>query len=213
MPFQEIKALPMLAVSLIEKLINEALRLDPESAEQLARLEGRVIAIEISGLDLTLYAMPSSRGLQLHTGLEGEADVTIRGGPVGLARMGLSDTPSSLFGEGVEIEGDTDLGRRLKQIIDGLDIDWEEQLSRLVGDVTAHQLGNLFRQTSQWARRSAETLGRDEVEYLQEESRDLVVREELEPFLDQIDTLRLDVDRLDQRIARLRAEMLPSDKD
>ena len=204
-PFQELKAVPMMAVSVIEKLINEALKLDPESLAKIGTLEGKVIGVEISGLDLTLYMMPHPEGLQLHTELEGDPDVFIKGGPIGLARMGLSSQPSSLFGEGVEIEGDTDLGRKTKVIIDDLDIDWEEQLSKLVGDVAAHQLGNFFRSATQCSQRTSDTFSKDVVEYLQEESRDLVVREELDQFLDQVDTLRVDIDRLEQRVRRLQA--------
>jgi len=193
----------MMAVSVIESVLNEALKLDPESLDKIAALEGKVIALEISGLGVTLYLMPTADGVQLHSVLEGDADVLIKGGPLGLARMGLSRHPASLFGEGVEIEGDVDLGRKVQKIIDDLDIDWEEPLSHLLGDVAAHQLGNLFRGAAQWAKKSGETFSEDLVEYLQEESRDLVVRSELDQFLDNVDTLRVDVERLEQRVRRL----------
>jgi len=204
-PFQELKAVPLLAMSLVEKLLNEALALDPESQAKVARLEGKVIGLHISGLDLKFYLMPCAEGLKLHSYLEGEPDVFIKGGPVGLMRVGLSNDASALFGEGVEIEGDMDLGRKVQRIIDGLDIDWEEQLSRLMGDIAAHQVGNFLRGASQWSRNTSETFSEDVVEYLQEESRDLVVRAELDEFLDRIDVLRMDADRLEQRIQRLQS--------
>ena len=203
--------MPLMAVSVMEKLLNEALRLDPESLAKIAALEGKVIGLEISGLDATIYLMPGASGVQLHAVLEGEPDVLIKGGPLGLVRMGLSRQPSSLFGEGVEIEGDIHLGRQIQKIIDDLDIDWEEQLSRLLGDVAAHQLGNFLRSATQWGKKTGETFGEDVVEYLQEESRDLVVRPELDRFLDNVDTLRVDVDRLEQRVRRLQDATKSSD--
>ncbi len=209
-PFQELKALPLMALSAIERVLNEALKLDPDSLARIAALEGKVIGLEIRGFD-TFYLMPCATGLQLHTTLEGEPDVLIRGGPLGLMRMGLSSQPATLFGEGVEIEGDTALGRKVQKIIDGLDIDWEEPLSHLLGDVAAHQLGNLVRGATRWSRKTGETFSEDVVEYLQEESRDLVVRAELEQFLDGVDSLRVDLDRLEQRVRRLQDAATPPD--
>ena len=201
--------LPLLATAALEKVINQALRLDPETLKRIAALEGKVIALEIQGVGIEFYLVPNAQGLRVQSVFEGDPDVCIRGGPFSLARMGLSDHPASLFGKGVEMEGDTHLGRQVQQILDGLDIDWEEQVSRLTGDVVAHQLGNVVRGFAQWGINAVETLGRDVAEYLQEESRDLVVKAELTPFLDQVDTLRSDVDRLAQRIARLGSQGTP----
>ena len=203
--------LPLLATATLEKVINQALRLDPESLNRITSLEGRVIALEIQGVGIEFFLVPTAQGVRVQSIFEGEADVRIKGGLFSLARMGLSEHPASLFGKGVEMEGDTHLGRQVQQILDGLDIDWEEQLSRLTGDVVARQIGNAVRGFTQWGLNSAETLGRDVAEYFQEESRDLVVKAELTPFLDRIDTLRSDVDRLAQRVARLKTSQ-PADK-
>ncbi len=203
--------LPLLATAALEKVINQALRLDPETLKRITALEGKVIALEIQGVGVEFYLVPTSDGLRVQSVFEGEADVCIRGGlfslmRMGGARMGLVEHPASLFGKGVEMAGDTHLGRQVQQILDGLDIDWEEQVSRLTGDVMARQIGNAMRGFAQWGLNTAETLGRDVAEYLQEESRDLVVKAELTPFLDQVDTLRSDVDRLAQRIVRLNTQ-------
>ena len=195
--------LPMLATAALEKVINQALRLDPESLKRITKLEGKVIALEIQGSGIEFYLVPNAQGLRIQSIFEGEPDVRIKGGLFSLVRMGLSDHPASLFGKGVEMEGDTHLGRQVQQVLDGLDVDWEEQLSRFTGDVVAHQIGNVVRDFTRWGASTVETLGRDVAEYLQEESRDLVVKAELTPFLDQVDTLRSDVDRLTQRIAQL----------
>ena len=85
--------------------------------------------------------------------------------------------------------------------------DWEEQLSHLVGDAAAHQVGNLVRDTLQWGAKSVDTLGRDLTEYLQEESRQLPQRDEVNKFLAAVDVLRNDVERLDARVKRLQARI------
>lgn len=92
-----------------------------------------------------------------------------------------------------------------------MDVDWEEQLSKAVGDVAAHQLGNLWRGLRGWGRRSADTLVRDGVEYLQQELHALPPRPAVEQFLSAVDTLREDADRLTARIERLRRRTAAGD--
>jgi len=205
--------LPLLATAALEKALNHCLQMDPETLDQVTRLEGKVVALAIIGLGRSIYLVPTADGLRVQSVFEGEPDVTIKGGVFSLARLGLSENPASVFGDGVEMEGDAQLGRKVQYILDSLDLDWEEQLSRLSGDVIAHQVGNTVRELFSWGSKTAETLGRDVAEYFQEESRDLVVKPELDQFLDQIDVLRSDVDRLAQRVKRLQTQLKPSGAD
>ncbi len=199
--------LPLLATAALEKALNHCLQMDPETLAQVTQLEGRVIALAIAGLGRPIYLVPTEVGLRVQSIFEGEPDVTIKGGVFSLARLGLSDNPASVFGDGVEMVGDAQLGRKVQHILDSLDLDWEEQLSRLSGDVIAHQVGNVVRDLFAWGGKTVETVGRDVAEYFQEESRDLVVKPELDQFLDRVDTLRSDVDRLAQRVKRLQVQI------
>ncbi len=205
--------LPLIATAALEKAFNQCLRMDPDTLAQVTELEGKVIALEIQGVGKTIFLVPTAAGLRVQSVFEGEPDVTISGGVFSLARLGLSDHPASVFGDGVEMTGDAHLGRKVQHILDGLQLDWEEQLSHLSGDVLAHQVGNTVRSLIDWGRNTTETFGRDVAEYFQEESRDLVVKAELDQFLDAIDALRSDVDRLDQRVKRLLAQNKPKGAD
>ena len=200
------KQIPVIVTAAIEAAINQVLALDADTLERLRALNGKVIAIELQGFDVTLYLIPTDAGLSVFGHFEGEPDTTLRGTPVGMLRMGLAENAGdSFFAGDVEISGDVELGIRFREILDGLDIDWEEHLSRITGDVVAHKVGDLVRDAFDWGRKTLDTLGRDGAEYLQEESRDLPTRCEMEEFLAQVDTLRSDVDRLEARIERLEA--------
>ncbi len=205
--------IPLLATAALEKALNQCLKMDPETLAQVIRLEGNVVALEIQGLGQTIFLVPTATGLRVQSVFEGGPDVTIKGGPFSLARLGLNEHPTSVFGDGVELEGDARLGRKIQHILDSLDLDWEEQLSRFTGDVVAHQVGNSVRGLFDWGHKTADTFGRDVAEYFQEESRDLVVKAELKPFLDGVDTLRSDVDRLAQRVQRLQSRIKPAGTD
>jgi ubiquinone biosynthesis protein UbiJ len=97
-----------------------------------------------------------------------------------------------------------DLGRRLYL---NLDLDWEEPLARLFGDPLGHELGRAARAAFAWHRQALKTFGLNTAEYLQEEARLLPVRDEVEAFLNGVDGVRADVDRLAARLQRLQDKL------
>ncbi len=197
----------------LEQLLNRAIRLDPETPARLAPLHGRVIELALAGTGLSLYLIPEPQGIQLLSAFEAAPDCTLRGSPLALARMrGSRQSADQLFGGNVEISGDTQLAQQFGDFIAGLDIDWEEQLSKLTGDVIAHEIGNATRSLLGWGTQQSRIAEQNLQEYLQEELRLTPSRLELEPFLDEVDRLRDDVERLEARIARLQQQRRAKDK-
>jgi ubiquinone biosynthesis protein UbiJ len=188
----------------LEAALNRYLRLDPDAMTRMAALQPRSIAIELMPLQLTLYVVPAENGVRLRSQLETGPDTLLRGTPLGLAQLGLgSQAGKTLFSGNVTIEGDVETGQAFKAILDEMDIDWEEQLSRLTGDAIAHQLGNTARRAAGVLRQGRHTLERDIGEYLQEELRILPTRIETENFSEEVSRLGMDTDRLAARIKRL----------
>jgi ubiquinone biosynthesis protein UbiJ len=199
--------LPASAISGLETVINRYLRLDPAIGSRMATLSGRCIAIDLRGLDLMLYVLPDESGIHLKGHVEGEPDTVLRGTPLGLLRLGLGgNTEKTLFSGAVVIDGDVETGQAFKAILDGLDIDWEEQLSRLTGDLIAHQLGNAARRGRRVFRLGLDTLEKDLGEYLQEELRVLPTRIEVANFSADVTRFSMDVERLSARLKRLQTQ-------
>ena len=205
-------SVPALVLAGLEITLNRYLSLDPETLSRLAGMTGKLIAVELRGVGITLYMAPHSGGIQLLREFDGSADAVISGTPLALARVGIGEERGLLFAGEVEIRGDVTLGQRFESVLRELDIDWEEQLSHLVGDAAAHQVGNLVRDALQWGAKSADTFGRDLTEYLQEESRQLPQRDEVNKFLAAVDVLRNDVERLEARVKRLQARIDPHER-
>jgi len=200
------------ALDTFEQLLNRAIRLDPDGQARLAPLHGRVIKFELLGLGLCLYLIPEPGGIQVYQHCEGEPDCILRGTPLDLARMRSSRASADqLFSGSVQIVGDSAVAQQFAEALFGLDIDWEEQLSRLTGDVLAHEIGSLGRGLFHWGERLRRTAGMNLQEYLQEELRLLPGRAEVEPLLTDIDHLRDDVERLSARIERLTRHLDPSE--
>jgi len=200
------------AYATLEILLNQAIRLDPEAKARLTPLHGQVIKLELLGLGLSVLLIPDPGGIQVLPTLECEPDCVLRGTPLDLARMRTSrDSADQLFSGAVTIEGDSAVAHQFGEFLSSIDIDWEEQLSHLTGDVIAHELGNLARDLGNWGGSLRKTFGMNLQEYLQEELRLLPSRYEMEPWLSAIDRLRDDVERAAARVERLRRKLANSE--
>jgi ubiquinone biosynthesis protein UbiJ len=196
--------LPAGVVAGLDMAINRYLRLDPEARARMTQLDVHCIAIELRGLDLTLYALPNSSGLTITDHCEDTPDTTLRGTPIGLARLGLGrQQERALFSGEVEITGNVESGQAFQDILEGMDIDWEEQLSHLTGDMLAHHVGNAVRRAGALLKQGSATAQQNTTEYLQEELRVLPARIEIENFCTDVTKLVMDVDRLAAHVARL----------
>lgn len=193
---------------LLETALNGYLRLDPDAALGLLPLEGRSVMIELRGTGLAFCLSVEGQALRTRAHCLEEPDAWIRGTPRGFLRLGLGRGGARPLFEGeVLIEGDADVGQRFRSVLEAVEIDWEELLSKGLGDVAAHQVGRLVRDLGAWMHRTRGALEADLDEYLHEEARLLPGRLEIEDFMDDVDTLRSDVDRLEARIRRLEARV------
>ena len=198
----------------IETAINNYLKLAPATLEQLAALEGKVIAVELRGLDITLYLLPGADGLHVLSEYTGTPDTTLSGSPLSLAEMALgSDATRVLFSGDVIISGEIELGQQFKHLLDEMDIDWEEHLSKLTGDVIAHKVGQFVHDTQQWSEQAINTLTGNLGEYLQQESQDLPSHADVDQFLADVDVLRDDVERLEARFNRIQTAITQKDQE
>jgi ubiquinone biosynthesis protein UbiJ len=181
--------------------LNRVLRLDPETLGRLGELEGKTIRIDLGQGEsaFTLFVEPSAQGLRLRGESERPPDVTLRGSVPVFARLARTGIAA---GE-LQISGDIELGSRFKRILEGIDLDWEEPLSRAVGDVAAHEIGRALRAAGRWSKDAARALAQDSAEYLQEEVRILVPRVRVEEFFSAVDDMRTRADRLQKRIDML----------
>lgn len=187
--------------------LNRYLDYDPEVPKQLLAMQGKVVELHFRSLELSLYILINATDLDICDDYDGPVDTTISGSPVALAMMGLqSSSVSSLFSGEVTIVGDTELGSRFQALLDNVEVDWEEPLSQLSGDVIAQQVGGLLRGVAGWLEESTNTNALNVSEYLREEQAMLPSKFEEERFKREVDELRLAVDRLEAKVGRLMAK-------
>jgi ubiquinone biosynthesis protein UbiJ len=196
--------LPDALLAAAEAAVNRVLALDPEGAAQLAKVQGGVLEVVLTGFGTRLYVVPGESRLFLYGAYEAAPDCVVHGSPVALLGMVLAEhREDAVFAGSIRIDGDNRLAQTLGEVFRGLDIDWEEQLSKLLGDTLAHRLMDRARAGDRWAGRSRNIAAENLREYLQEEAAVVPSRQELDDFLAAVDTVRDDVERLAARVERL----------
>jgi len=193
------------AVAAADALAARAARFDPAIGSELAAFQGKLVLVEMAGVDLAFCLFPGAAGLGLGTAYEGEPHAVIRGAPLALAGLLLgNEREDSLFSGDVSISGDIGLVNRLQKVLRGMGIDWEEHIAQFTGDFAARKLTRVGRALRAWGRDAHARLEQDMSEYLHDEARAVPTGGAVEQFMAGVDRLRSDVDRLEQRIRRLR---------
>ena len=192
----------------LELALNRALALDEDTRAALRGLDGQRVALHLA-----------SPPLALQVEVAGEA---LRVGPVDAAvepDLGVRTTLAGLLGQlpmfrrddappvgKLRIEGDAELARRLQQLAQRFDPDWQQPFVRVFGEVLGVQVAKAVAAGLKQAQVAGRNLAESAAEYVTEESRDVVPRAELDAFHDDVDALRDDVERIGAKIARLRRE-------
>lgn len=186
-------------VSALNRNIGEITR----ARELREQLDGSVIAIRVRDTALSAIFDIREDGIALSGDSDLEPHVIISGTLISLARLAASGDENSIRSGQVELSGDVEKAQAFQDLLASARPDIEEELSRVVGDVAAHGLGEFARGVGQWARDARTTMGSNLREYLQEESGDVPSQDEVNEFQAQVNTLRDDVERLAARIERL----------
>ncbi|KQY49367.1 SCP2 sterol-binding domain-containing protein [Lysobacter sp. Root494] len=202
-PFDSLKPL---AGRTLEAALNRALSLDPEIRDGLRALDGRSVALHVAAPELALQVTVAGDRLQVgpvHS--DRQADLSVRSTLGGLISQlpFLRNDNAPPVGK-LRIEGDADLARRLQRLAERFDPDWQQPFASVFGDVVGVQIANALRAGLRHAREAGGAFASNAAEYVTEESRDVVGRDELNAFHDDVDNVRDDVERLAVRIARLR---------
>ena len=193
----------------LEAALNRALALDADTRAALRSLDGQRVALQLSAPTLALEIR-----------VDGDA---LRVGPVDAANapdLGVRTSLGGLLGQlpmfrrndappvgKLRIEGDAELARRLQQLAQNFDPDWQLPFTNVFGEIAGVQIAKAIASALKHAQVAGRNFAETAAEYVTEESRDVVARAELDAFHDDVDALRDDVERIAAKIARLQREM------
>jgi len=184
----------------LEKLLNQFLAFDPASKDRAKILRGKKIKIELIGVNSCFVIIFNEKHISINKSMHEESDLTIRATPLNLLQLKLSRDRRQLFRERIVIEGDMSLAQKLTDFFDGIEIDWEEHFSKIIGDMPAYHAGRFVRRMKEAGRTLQERIIKQFNEYLHEEIQFFPPREALNDFFHDIDAFCMSVDRLTARI-------------
>jgi ubiquinone biosynthesis accessory factor UbiJ len=189
--------------STLENVLNRGLPRSPRAQQLCAELASHRLLVAVTGLQVLVESTGVSLKLSVvnpEALVSAPPEATVTGGPLSLLALSGSDPEAVIQRGDVRIEGDAELAQKFRELALLLRPDLEEELSLVLGDVPAHQVGRLARALVGWTQKAATTTLHNVAEYLGHERQDLVPRSEADSFLRGVDSLREDVDRLAARI-------------
>lgn len=187
----------------LEALLNRNIAGSSRSRELVVRLEGLAMEVRVAATPVRIRFAASGGALSVTAGGEAEPDAVIEGSPLALAALAGPGAEDRIRAGSVRVSGDAETAQSFRRLFRAARPDFEEELSRLVGDAAAHHLASVARGALEFGRRAIGTFAQNAGEYLTEESRDLPTKPEVDAWLEAVDRLREDADRLEARIAIL----------
>lgn len=192
-----------LPLTAIESAWNAVIRARPALQTQTDVLNGRVVKITLKGLERSFFVLIDEGRVQLQGDWEGEPDACISGTPLAFVALRAGEE-ATLFRGDVTIDGDTHVGSEFRNLLDGIAAHWEAPLAGLVGEESAQKMKAAWDEFATWGGQTLLTFARDFAGYMMSDAALLADREAVTRFVDDVDTLRSDVDRLAARVQRLR---------
>lgn len=191
-------------IELFELACNHALLHDRETVVRLQKLQGKSMALRVKKINQSVTVTPHLEGVELSKDIPDSVDVILTAtlsAILKISRSGMED--ADLQPGELEISGDPIIGQRFATIIAELNINWESLLAEQIGDSAARVVNIAAGQVREFAEQSKQQLNQRFVYFVKEELALTADPTEVDGFLDNVDTLRADVERLTGRLKRL----------
>jgi len=180
------------------RALNHVLRSAPLAMERLRKHAGRTAAFHVGPVTLAFTVQTTGEVTAAVPGAT--RDLEVRMSPFLLPRLAAHE--EAAFRE-IDMKGDMELAHEISYLARHLTWDYEEDLSRVVGDATAHRLAEGARGLARWTREAGTRTAQGAAEYWTEESPLIASRIKVEDFVRGVSELRDAVERLEKRFERL----------
>lgn len=190
-----------LALLPVENILNAIVRRDPHIAKKLVAFDSKCIEVVSLRPNFSLSIRFEDDTIKLSAidtqTLGIQADATITGNAENL--LGLLTKKSdqrAMADAAIDISGDATLVQDLHVTIESLDVDWQDYLAPILGDVLSNELGEIQSNARDWSKSTGTSMHRGVRDYLSEEARLVPSELEVDSFSNRLDQLRLSIDRV-----------------
>lgn len=179
--------------------LNHVLAQQSWARQRLIPFAGQIVEFRLPPLpDLRIAIQPDGLVEAAPPGAPADLSIGIRPAAVPLILL----RHESMLRE-IAVTGSADLAQVVQQLFRELEWDFEEDLSRVFGDVLAHRMAGAGRELFAWQREAGLRLAQNFAEYWTEERPLIARRGDLARFSSEVDRLRDDVERMDKRLELL----------
>lgn len=194
-------------LSVIEKVVNRTLSLDPVTLKRLETHQGAVIQIDCIEPEVQCWLWIESNGIRLAGYHEGDVDAVVGGTMASF--MELAGRRQTVFSDvaGLSTSGDEQLINELGEIHKAMELDWEALVCRYLGDVAGHAFSEGFRSVSTGVQRLFQTNVDLIPDYLREELKVLPAKAAVDSAKSELDALQTDVEHLSEKITALEEQL------
>ena len=185
-----------------ERAVNHVLRAAPRAMDRLRPHAGRTVAFQVGPLAMALTVQTTG---EVVAAVEGAApDLEVRISPFLVPRLAAGEEAAF---DAIEMNGDAALAADVAFLARHLRWDYEEDLAKVVGDIAAHRIAESARGLGRWGREASLRAAQGAAEYWTEESPLIASRAKVESFAHDVAELASAVERLEERIERLRSRL------
>lgn len=185
--------------SLSLPVINRALSDDAWAMRRLAPFAGATVRITLADKPIVRYTIEPNGLFAAHEAF-GDDEPTLSIELPGDAASRFINHGRHGILKAAKIRGNIDLANAVNEVMDNIRPDPEAFLASKVGDIAAHRLMGLFHNLKQGAEQLAGRLKDQFTEHVAEGHSVIVPNEQVSQFMTDIDTLRNDAARLEQRV-------------
>lgn len=202
-------AMSLLASALLQPVefaINRLIARDPHILRVLnTAAAGKTIAVSCTSTPRWQVSLSIHHDrILLLSAPQDSPDASLTGSQRALSRLLFSDDQATaLHDAGIELSGDVQLIQRLHRALADLDINWQDLLGPVLGDIGTRAAATGWEHGRNTVTQAADALRRDITDFVQEEAGLTPTRQQAEHFTDELDALRLRLDRLQARIQHL----------
>jgi ubiquinone biosynthesis protein UbiJ len=178
--------------------INRLLRTNSWALERLRPHAGKTALLTSPPFELRVTV--SATGELAPAAAGTEPQVTISASPGVLLRLAARDETAW---NAAQVTGDMQFAAAIDHVRTHIAWDYEEDLSKVFGDVAAHRLAGAVRGLDRWGRTAAVNLAQSFAEYATHEQPMIASGPALETFSREVDDTRDAVERLEKRVEHL----------
>ncbi|MBL8515224.1 MAG: hypothetical protein JNJ55_14620 [Betaproteobacteria bacterium] len=182
------------------RAVNRVLGDYPKAMERLARHAGKRCRFEVGPSSIELRITHAGTAEPVGQGISAGADVVFSI-PAKTLPLFLRDREAAM--QSATFSGDSEFAQLIGELARELRWDAEEDLSRVIGDIGAHRVADTAQRLGDWQRDARSRVMDNAAEYLTEERRAFVTRNDMEALVRGVEDLRDAAARLEARMQLL----------